>query len=171
MTESELFDEAFLRRAPGLAIRGETAADGGFLAKLFAVCSPLASVLPPALLEVQSSSQQASYRQSHPTAMRRIVLHNGVPVGRIVVDWNVAGVSHGVDIAVLPQTRATLAGPHMLRAWLEVADRLGRPCSLDVLADNRARLFYRRLGFALEERHDPDTPIEFMTRATQLSHG
>ena len=167
MREGELFDAAFGRRAAALTVRPEADADAIFVAELFAACAPLAGILPPQLLEMQSASQQASYRADYPDAMYRIVLDGEVPIARIVVDWPIGGTSHGVDIAVLPAARATGAGPHMLRAWLEVADRLGRSCSLDVLADNRAGLLYRRLGFVLADDSDRSSPVLPMARTAR----
>ncbi|HVR91342.1 MAG TPA: hypothetical protein VHG29_09655 [Novosphingobium sp.] len=164
MTEGELFDTAFLRRAPTLGIRPETLADEQFLTELQIACSPLAALMPRAMLEFQARAQLASHCQQHPDAMRRIVFHEATPIARFTIDWNIPGGSHGVDIAVLPQARATLAGPHMLKAWLEVADRLHRSCSLDVLASNRAKLLYRRLGFVVTGEDDPAAPVLFMTR-------
>ena len=102
-------------------------------------------------------------RLQHPDAMRRIILHQGTRIARIAVDWNVDGGAQGVDIVVLPSARHTQAGPHMLKAWLEIADRLARPCSLDVVADNRARLLCRRLGFREVAGADPVAPVQFMT--------
>lgn len=167
MSEGELFDAAFVLRAAALTLRPETDADAIFLAELFAACAPLAGIVPPQFLALQSASQQASYQADYPDAMYRIVLDGEVPIGRIVVDWPAGGASHGVDIAVLPAARATGAGPHMLRAWLDVADRLGRSCSLDVLADNRAGLLYRRLGFVLADESDQASPVLLMVRAAR----
>jgi ribosomal protein S18 acetylase RimI-like enzyme len=79
--------------------------------------------------------------------MRRIVGVAGVRAGRIVIDWGADHISHGVDIAVLPELRSTGVGLHMLRAWLEVADHGAWTCTLDVNSNNRAALLYRRLGF------------------------
>lgn len=164
MTESELFDAALRRRAPELGVRPETEGDEQFLTELYIACSPLAAVLPRELLEQQASIQRASHRQQHPDSMRRIVLRGDVPVGRIAVDWDMRGVAYGIDIAVLPAARRTLAGPHMLRAWLEVADALRLACTLDVVAANPARCLYRRLGFVEAAGLGPAEPIVAMER-------
>lgn len=167
MSAEQSYDRTFMRRAPDLRIRPETEADARFLTALFADCSPLANVLPPQLLALQAEAQQASHCQQHPAAMRRIVMRGGAPIGRFVVDWSLPGVAHAVDLAVLQCARHTLAGPHLLKAWLEVADASGRRCTLEVLADNRARLLYRRLGFDLDPAQDSGAAVLFMTRAVK----
>lgn len=153
---------AFVRRARHLAVRPETAADGDFLARLFAHCSPLAAFVPAALLAQQAAIQQTSYATQHPRAMRRIISLDARPIGRIMIDWQPA-YSHGIDIAVLPDCRAGGAGLHMLRAWLDVADRCRMMCRLEVERTNSAALLYTRLGFTAV---DSDVvPIMTMERA------
>lgn len=146
-TAETLFDAALVSRAPQLAVGPETVTHRPFLAALFAACSPLAGMLPPALMDMQFAAQDASFASDHPQAMRRIVGWNGRPVGRIVIAWDTPDSILGVDIAVHPDGRASGAGLAMLRAWLDVADVLGRPCTLNVVATNPAQRIYRRLGF------------------------
>lgn len=148
MTEpADLFDMDFSRRTAALDIRPETQEDRAFLVELFVACSPLSSILPMPLLEMQARTQIASHNGAHPHAMHRIALLDGQPIGRIMVDWNQNGPVHGVDLAVMPNARRSMAGLHLLRSWLAVADALGRTCTLEVLADNPARHIYRHLGF------------------------
>jgi ribosomal protein S18 acetylase RimI-like enzyme len=149
-----MFDTHFMQRSLRLKIRPEDDGDTAFLKDLFAACSPLADMLPPALLDLQSATQSDSHRAAHPHAMRRIVLEAERPVGRIMVDWGADGVSHGVDIAVLPQARGSMAGLHMLRSWLDAADACGYDCTLEVLANNPAQKIYARLGFRAVESPD-----------------
>jgi ribosomal protein S18 acetylase RimI-like enzyme len=158
-----LFEAAFLRRAQQLAIRAETDDDQAFLQKLFAACFPLANVMPEALLAMQAHAQYQSHLTAYPGAMRRIVSEGEQPIGRIMVDWGANGLSHGVDIAVLPEARNSMAGLHLLRAWLDAADRCGFACSLEVLANNPARRIYARLGFRADESRD-DAAVVRMTR-------
>jgi ribosomal protein S18 acetylase RimI-like enzyme len=77
------------------------------------------------------------------------ILHSadGIPVGRIVIEWRPDGVTHGVDIAVLPEFRSSGAGLQMLRAWLDVADSMESLSTLYVRSDNPVLALYRRLGF------------------------
>lgn len=158
------FDDAFAVRAPRLGCRPEAASDAAFLTDLAMTCSPLAGMLPEPMLLQQARFQHAGHNAEHPHAMQRIVMLDGQPIGRIMIGWGEAE-TYGVDIAVLPDFRATGAGLHMLRAWLDVADLLGVPARLDVRADNPAARIYWRLGF----RPVPDpggwSPIVSMLRA------
>ena len=160
---AKAFDDAFARRAPKLAIRAEAEADSPFLRELFARCSPLRDTLPPELLADQWRMQDASHWCAYPAAMRRIVIAEGLPVGRMIVDWTPADHVRGIDIAVDTDYRATGAGLHLLRAWLYVADALSKPCRLTVLADNPARGIYARLGFVAQDLCDGQ-PLLLMTR-------
>jgi GNAT superfamily N-acetyltransferase len=145
------FDAAFIRRAPTLAIRAEVATDAPFLHDLFIRCSPLRDALPREMLTRQWRLQDASHRDAYPAAMRRIVSADGRSIGRIVIDWTPNDHSQGIDLAVDPEHRATGAGLHLLRAWLEVADVLRKPCRLTVIAANPARRIYARLGFVAQQ--------------------
>ena len=163
-TADALFDAALLRRAPQLVVDPETAAHRPFLAELFAACSPLAGLLPPALMEMQFTTQDASFANDHPQAMRRIIGWNSHPVGRIVIAWDAPDSALGVDIAVHPDGRASGAGLAMLRAWVDVADALGRPCRLNVVATNPAQRIYQRLGFRAVCAVDPEAAYIAMER-------
>lgn len=154
------FDGEMARRAPALSVRAEIPNDLGFLIDLFCACSPMAGQLPPFLLEQQARLQIGAHTTNHPAAMRRIIGDGHGPTGRIMVDWSGTGAVHGIDIAVLPDRRVGAAGVHMMRSWLEVADTLGRPARIEVVADNPARRLYERLGF----RATSDGPIIEMLR-------
>lgn len=145
--EGPAFDRAFQGRSDRLSIRPERAEDLPFVRGLAERCSPLADVLPAQLLAQQAAAQEASHRSEYPSAMRRIVSADGIPVGRIVIEWRPDGVTHGVDIAVLPEFRSSGAGLQMLRAWLDVADSMESLSTLYVRSDNPVLALYRRLGF------------------------
>ncbi len=157
------FDAQFAQRAPLLNIAAEVPEHRGALRDLFIACSPLAGRLPDALFDLQFESQDATFRTARPMAMRRILTLAGQPIARIIVDWQLSGASHGVDIAVHPDHRRSGAGLAMLRAWLAVADSEHRTCTLDVVAHNPARRIYERLGF-VEASSDPGAPYAFMVR-------
>lgn len=154
------FDATFTRRAPAFTSRPEAAADQDFLIRLFCACSPLAPHLPPVLLESQARLQIASHNHNNPLAMRRIIDGSDGPIGRIMVDWTGESWVHGIDIAVLPDRRRGAPGAMMMRAWLDVADAIGRPAKIEVVADNPVRRFYERLGF----RAVSDGPVVDMVR-------
>jgi len=162
--DAAAFDRAFHRRSASLAVRPEHASDRDFLRRLFARCSPLAATLPAPLIMQQADLQDIGHRTQHPEAMRRIACRGDAPIGRIVIDWQSTDHSHGVDIAVLPEWRASGAGLQLLRAWLEVADRHGRASRLHVRHDNPAIRLYRRLGFVPLGDAAYDAPIVTMIR-------
>ena len=162
--ESEAFDAALRRRDGLLDVRPERPCDRDALRLIFAHCSPLASTLPASMLIQQADLQEIGHRAQHPGAMRRIAWRGDTPIGRIVIDWQSTDHSHGVDIAVLPEWRASGAGLQLLRAWLEVADRHGRASRLHVRHDNPAIRLYRRLGFVPLGDAAYDAPIVTMIR-------
>jgi GNAT superfamily N-acetyltransferase len=162
--EAQAFDAALRCRAPGLDVRAERTADREFITTLLVHCSPLAALLPPALLQQQAQTQEASQRLGNPRAMRRIIFTPAGPIGRIAIDWRRPYHSYGVDIAVLPEARSTGAGLYMLRAWLDVADAYHMPCRLEVLRSNPAARLYARLGFAVIEPDDLGAPVATMER-------
>ena len=168
MQAANLFDEAFLRRSRG-RIRPETDQDEAFLDRLFVACSPLAAFLPEPVLRQQAAMQRRAHTSSSPQAMRRIVLVGTDPVARMVIDWAHPSYTHGVDIAVMPQSRKTGVGWHLLQAWIEAADRIAKPCRLEVLTNNPARKIYTRLGFREISASDPTSARVDMQRPAALS--
>lgn len=120
------------------------------------------------MLSQQAAMQRASHNRNYPDAMHRIVERDGTPVGRIMLNWGGAEFVHGIDVAVLPQRRTGAVGLHMLTAWVRVADMLGKPCSLEVVADNPARRIYERLGFVITPDCGEDAIILTMVRPAKL---
>lgn len=161
------FDAEFLGRAPHLGIAPETPLHRPALRDLMIACTPLRDLLPEALLDLQFASQDDSFRASRPHAMRRVVTQEGVPIARIIIDWQAPGISHGVDIAVHPDHRSSGAALAMLRAWITVADASGFVCTLDVIATNPAKRIYQRLGFVTQPG-EPDAPYNVMVRQPRV---
>lgn len=106
------------------------------------------------MIEQQAQMQDLAFQEEYPLASRWIVLRHDEPIGRIVVDWYVDGFVYGVDVAISPDRKNVGKGAILLSAWVAAADRLGRPCRLTVLKNNRARLLYHRLGFRSVGDHD-----------------
>lgn len=142
-----LFDAAFGERWPDAGIRPEEPGDQTFLRALFLESSPLAGLLPDAMLEDQARIRMASLGAECPGAMRRIIEIDGVPAGRLMIDWNRDGKSHCADIAVSLHAQGRGLGAAMLQAWIAASAELGLACSLEVDAANSAREIYRKLGF------------------------
>jgi ribosomal protein S18 acetylase RimI-like enzyme len=162
MIDAELaFDAAMARRLPHVHIRAESVDDAQFLIQLFADCSPMAGVLPEPIMVQQAELANHGFWSGYPKAMKRIAYVAGEPVGRIMIDWNTC---HGVDIAVLQSARNSGVALAMLRSWLEVADSMGRICTLDVLANNPAMRIYQRLGFVPVDQTDEYQAVIAMLR-------
>lgn len=163
------FDASMKRRLPRIEMRPETIEDAGFLIALHIACSPMADMLPEAMLIQQAELANRGFRAASSTAMRRIAIIERQPVGRIIVDWHDGANSHGIDIAVMPHSRKTGLGLYMLQSWIGVADSLGRCCTLDVLAHNPARKIYERLGFLPTANMDESYAVIKMLRAVRIS--
>jgi ribosomal protein S18 acetylase RimI-like enzyme len=148
------FVMTFAALCPDHGLRTECETDWQFLTQLFCACSPLAKLLPILLVEQQAQLQDLAFREEYPLASRWIVTSQDAPIGRIVIDWDVDGIVHGVDVAILPGRKNVGKGATLLLAWVAAADRLGRECRLTVLKNNRARLLYHRLGFRSVGDHD-----------------
>jgi ribosomal protein S18 acetylase RimI-like enzyme len=147
---SGYFDQyrsALTGHCPAATVRPEQPGDQAFLRQLFVACSPLSGILPDQMVQQQAALQAASYRTTFPAAMAVIAEVDMLPAGRLLIAWDQNGCSACVDIAVLPQRQSAGLGGSMLRAWIEVADSLGQPCTLEVQPDNPARALYHRLGF------------------------
>lgn len=149
-----MFDRCFAVHAPGLAAVAEEAAHRPFLDALFVAGSPLRGVLPDPIVLHQAAMRETAYRADYPAAMRRVVLADSAPIGRIVVDWESDGAAMLIDIAVLPEKQGEGVGIAMLRAYLDVVDRRGQRAMLQVMRDNSALALYTRLGFAQVEAQD-----------------
>jgi len=97
-------------------------------------------------LDQQFSAQYEHYRIHYPTCERNIVEKNGEPVGRLWIDeWN--DQIRLVDIALMPEWRASGIGTRLLRDVLARAATSGKPVTIHVEAYNPALHLYQRLGF------------------------
>ena len=149
-----LFDRLFAQLAPGFAIEPQNETHRAFLTELFVACSPLRGVLPEPVVLHQAAIRDAAYRRDHPDAMRRIVLADGQPIGRIMVDWTGGDAASLIDLAVSPDRQRKGVGAAMLDAFLAVADDRRQRATLQVQRDNPAVRLYARLGFAAVETDD-----------------
>lgn len=150
----DMFDRSFSRRAPELRTVAEEDAHRPFLSDLFVACSPLRGLLPDPVVVQQASLRETTYRTDYPTAMRRIVLAQDRPIGRIMVDWSADDAALLVDIAVLPERQGVGVAAAMMGAYLDVVDDRGWHATLQVMRDNPALDWYARLGFAPVEAQD-----------------
>ncbi|MGJ5181010.1 GNAT family N-acetyltransferase [Bradyrhizobium oligotrophicum] len=138
-----------------LRLRLAGIADEPFLRDLFKSVKGAQLVtggLPPAMLELvlaqQYHAQVAGYAAQCPEARSLIILRDGAPVGRLLLDRG-ASRWHVVDLALLPGARNAGVGREIMQAVAAAAREQGAEVlSLAVATANEdAARFYARLGF------------------------
>jgi ribosomal protein S18 acetylase RimI-like enzyme len=99
-----------------------------------------------AFVRMQFDLQDRHYRGTFPHAEHSLIVHDGVPVGRLVVDRGRHEI-RVVDISLLPERRGRGIGSALLRGVLAEATVARIPVGLSVDIANPARRLYERLGF------------------------
>lgn len=110
-----------------------------------------------AILEMQFIGQRRQYEMDYPEADHDIILLEGRPIGRVMVQ-RTAGQNLGVDIALLPEHRNSGLGGMLLNELLDEARNAGKPFRIHVERFNPAVRLYERLGF----RTIGETPTHFL---------
>jgi GNAT superfamily N-acetyltransferase len=82
----------------------------------------------------------------YPQVDDRIVLLNGNPIGRMMVDRNETAILLR-DIALLTQYRNAGIGCRLIQGLMKEATSAGKPIELHVVAASPAVRLYERLGF------------------------
>jgi ribosomal protein S18 acetylase RimI-like enzyme len=138
-----------------VTLRPACADDEGFLLALYASTrqDEMAAWGWPAaqqeiFLRLQYLALQQRYAAERDRSEHRIILREGVPVGRILVIRS-ADEIRLADIALLPEQRSTGIGSALIGDLQEEAVRTGLPVRLHVTRDNRAARLYERLGFVV----------------------
>ena len=101
-----------------------------------------------AFIAMQFNAQSQQYLMSYPDADRRIVMLDGRPIGRLLVDRAGTDILL-VDIAFLSEFRGSGVGTFLIRALLREARTANRSVRLHVLRWNIAARLYERLGFTV----------------------
>jgi ribosomal protein S18 acetylase RimI-like enzyme len=99
-----------------------------------------------ALIAMQFKAQSGQFFMSYPQAQNSIILWNGDPIGRILIDRGETEFTL-VDIALLPAHRNRGIGTALLKDLITEAANAGRPIRLHVVSSNSAKRLYERLGF------------------------
>jgi ribosomal protein S18 acetylase RimI-like enzyme len=133
-----------------LALRAAEPADAAFEQFLYASTRddlrPLGPEVFDGLVGMHCRAQSMTWRLEHPDAERKIVMVDGHPVGRMVVDSSKFHIEV-LDLAILPEHRNQGIGTAVLRTVIGQADRTLRPVRLQVEKQSRAIRFFDRLGF------------------------
>lgn len=98
------------------------------------------------LLRMQVEGQRSSYAAQFPSADHAIILYDDEPIGRLLVD-RAGPFYHLVDITIAKRNRGRGIGTWLMRALCTEAEMMRKPFRLHVLAHNRAKGLYERLGF------------------------
>lgn len=136
---------------PRVILRPEEPSDEALSLRLFAStrAGEMACLAPAAqetFLRMQHQAQKRAYATQYPRAERSIVLIDGAPAGRLIVDRADSEVRL-VDIALLPEHRGKGAGTALLTSLLSEARGARKPITLHVLHGSPAARLYARLGF------------------------
>ena len=99
-----------------------------------------------AFLRQQFDAQDAFYRQNYPGAEFQVILHDGLPGGRLYVHRRASEI-RVMDIALLPEHRGRGLGSRLMHAILDEGRRAGLPVTIHVERFNPAQRLYARLGF------------------------
>lgn len=95
-----------------------------------------------AFIKMQFTARERSY----PRVDDRIILLNGCPVGRMMVDRGDAAILLR-DIALLTKYRNAGIGSRLITALMKDAAAAGKPIHLHVVSTSPAVRLYERLGF------------------------
>lgn len=143
--------------APSVSLRATTAADRGFLTRVYA--STRAAELAhtgwdttacQTFVQMQFNAQASHYRQQWPASVDSLIEAqlNGQThqVGRLWVDHR-ANEIHVLDIALLPEWCGSGIGSACFRRQMREASDAGKALTIQVERGNPARRLYDRLGF------------------------
>jgi ribosomal protein S18 acetylase RimI-like enzyme len=155
-----------------IILRPATDADYGFMRRLYESARaeemtrfPFDDAQKKVFLDQQFKAQFEHYGIHYPTCERNIVESDGEPIGRFWIDeWR--DQIRIVDIALLPERRASGIGSKLLHQLLDRGDRAGKPVTIHVEAFNPALRLYQRLGF---EKVDTNGVYYLMRRAPRAA--
>jgi len=152
---------------PSFDLRPETATDEPLLRALYAStrADELALVnwdqaTRERFIESQFQAQRSGYFEMFPRGEFSIVLVQGVPAGRVVVNRTAFEIRL-VDLVIAPALRNRGIGTELTRRLLDESRATSRPVRLHVLTHSPARRLYERLGFVVREQGDVYTEMEY----------
>jgi ribosomal protein S18 acetylase RimI-like enzyme len=141
------------RALPALGLRPANAKDEEFLLFIstrsdeFRLIN-LETKQKAALIAMQFKAQSGQFFMSYPQAQNSIILWNGDPIGRILIDRGETEFTL-VDIALFPAHRNRGIGTGLLKELIAEAGEGGKPIQLHVVSSNSAKRLYERLGFCM----------------------
>jgi ribosomal protein S18 acetylase RimI-like enzyme len=134
-----------------VTLRPANADDEDFLFELFAGTRQefnfLAETQRQAILKMQYDARRFQYDEGYPQAEGSIIVLDGRPVGRMLVDEGEQAITL-IDIAVLAEYRSSGIGTQLLKDLLKRGVNARKPVKLQVFKSNPAVRLYERLGFS-----------------------
>ena len=136
-----------------ISLRPVTAADGPFLLKVYK--SSRGEDLRglgweeeriSEFLDMQYTAQQNFYETDYRQASDQVVLFDGLPVGRMIIETRENEI-RCVDLGLLPEYRRLGVGTELLRQLQQQATTARKPLRLQVIRFSRAVSLFERLGF------------------------
>jgi ribosomal protein S18 acetylase RimI-like enzyme len=135
------------------ALRPVTPGDNAFLASVYAstragemAIVPWSDEQKEAFVAQQFAAQSAHYATHYPHMSADVVVVDGEPAGRLLVDrWD--REIRIVDISLLPAFRGRGIGSTLLQELMAEAAESERSLSIHVERNNAALRLYERLGF------------------------
>jgi ribosomal protein S18 acetylase RimI-like enzyme len=158
-------------KRPDITLRPESAEDEAILAEVYASTRQdelnLTNWDAPtraSFLDMQFKAMVKGYQSMHPQAQFSIILADGKPVGRIVVD-RLQSEIRVVDVALLPEHCGHGIGTRLMQELMDEAARQQKPVRLLVFHGTRATAFYQRLGFRIISKPDIYEEMEWTPKA------
>jgi GNAT superfamily N-acetyltransferase len=97
-------------------------------------------------LRFQHEAQQQFYQNDNQEAVDEIVMVEGQPVGRLIVERREHEM-RCIDLAIMPAHRSAGLGTFLIRKLQDEARELKRPLRLQVIRFSQAVNLFERLGF------------------------
>jgi GNAT superfamily N-acetyltransferase len=164
---SDKLNSDFASCAPVIKLRPEEPGDENFLLEVYASTrqeeldtTGWDSATRAAFINMQFAAMRRGYRSTFPHGEFSIVLADGLPIGRIVVNRAREEI-RVVDVALLPTHRGKGIGTALMKAVLEEAALAKKPVRLHVLIDSRVVGWYQRLQFSTIGEPNPYQEMEW----------
>ncbi len=119
-------------------------------------------------LSMQHEAQQVFYQTDYLQAVDEIILIEGEPAGRLIVERREHEI-RCVDIALLPGHRGAGVGTLLIQRLQEEARQANKPLRLQIIRFNRAVTLLERLGFVRTSETGTHFQMEWRTPASVRS--
>ena len=119
-------------------------------------------------LSMQHEAQQVFYQTDYQQALDEIILIEGGPAGRLIVERREHEI-RCVDIALLPGHRGAGVGTFLIQRLQEEARQANKPLRLQIIRFSRSVNLFERLGFVRTSETGTHFQMEWRTPASVRS--